>query len=138
MKNLKQMRRFYLLLLLGVLISCSQDEQTNLEVEARQNENFVSLSEASAIAATIEYPLSSGSKHNALRASGVKSVSKEVKSVSKVPDEYGNNAYYIINYNDKGFVIIAADKRAHPILAFSNSGKFPTDKKNIQRALLNG
>ncbi len=45
----------------------------------------------------------------------------ELKSTRSIP------AYYIINMgNDNGFVVIAADKRANPILGYSTKGSFNT------------
>ena len=33
-------------------------------------------------------------------------------------------SYYVVNFNDEGFVIVAGDDRVQPILAFSNEGAF--------------
>tara|TARA_B110000114_G_C14722749_1_gene249925 strand:+ start:81 stop:314 length:234 start_codon:yes stop_codon:yes gene_type:complete len=74
MRNLKQTKRFFLILLIGVLIySCSQDEQITPTEEIQQTENFVNLDEASGVASVIEYPLSSNSKDAGLRAKGATS-----------------------------------------------------------------
>jgi hypothetical protein len=137
MKNLKQTKRFFLILLLGSLIySCSQEEQIDAKAEIEQTENFVSLNEVSSIASVIEYPLSSNPKNANLRAKGVNSTFKEIESITKVPDENGNISYYIINYEDDGFVMIAGDNRANPILAYSDSEKFPLDDDKYPNGLV--
>lgn len=58
MRNLKQTKRFFLMLLIGVLMySCSNDEQIDSKIEVEQTENFVNLDEASSIASVIEHPI---------------------------------------------------------------------------------
>ncbi|MDC1060562.1 hypothetical protein OAP99_00045 [Flavobacteriaceae bacterium] len=105
MRNLKQTKRFFLIILIGVLTySCSKDEQVNPTTEVQETENFVSLDEASGIAIVIEYPLSSNHKNANLSEKGVTSTFKEIESVTKVPDEDGNTSYYIVNYEDDGFL----------------------------------
>ena len=36
-------------------------------------------------------------------------------------------SFYVVNFNDEGFVIVAGDDRVQPILAFSNEGAFVTE-----------
>ncbi|HCO66516.1 MAG TPA: hypothetical protein DIT04_01995, partial [Dysgonomonas sp.] len=46
-------------------------------------------------------------------------------------------SYYIINYKDNaGWVIIAADKRVNPIMAYSTEGNFDIDAKELPGGLL--
>lgn len=53
---------------------------------------------------------------------------KKISDVDVVFDE-DTPLYYIINYkNDKGFVILSADKRCMPILAFSEKGQFKKEQ----------
>lgn len=137
MRNFEQTKRFLLILLVGVLIySCSQDEQIAPTTEVQQNENFISLDEASGIASEIEYPLSLNSIKYNHRASGTTNISKEIESITEIPDEKGNTSYYIISYKNSGFVIIAADNRINPVLAFSNSDKFPIDINQYPNGLV--
>lgn len=51
------------------------------------------------------------------------STDKEVEDVIAVPDEI-KPSYYIINYKNGGFVIISADKRIEPIMAYSEVGSY--------------
>lgn len=133
MKNLKQAKQFFLVLLVGVLIySCSQDEQIN----PQQTENFVNLAEASSIASVIEYFPTSDVKSAKTRGKGVASKFKEVEKVLAVPDNEGNPSYYIINYKDDGFIMISADNRINPIRAYSLTEKFPMESKELPSGLV--
>ncbi len=137
MRNLKQTKRFFLILLMGVLIySCSEDEQVTSTTEVLQTENFISLDEASGIASVIEYPLSSNPKDANLRAKGNTSKFKEIEKVLSVPDNEGNPSYYIVNYKDDGFIMISADNRTNPIRAYSLTEKFPMESDELPSGLL--
>ena len=48
--------------------------------------------------------------------------------MTEVYDDNGDITSYIVNYKSSGFIIIAADNRINPILAFSDSGTFPLDE----------
>lgn len=62
------------------------------------------------------------------RSRAYKSRIKEVKAIK---DCHGKNMMYIVNYCDeKGFVIISADKDYWPILAFSETGNFAMSNDN--------
>ena len=130
MNKLSQAKQFLPLLLLGVIVfSCSKTEDENLEtiktnLPVEQSKNFVSIDQASGIASALEYLTKENSSLRKLRKT---SKLKNVKSVTEVPDNNGSTSYYIINYKDGGFVIISADNRVSPILAFSESGKFSLD-----------
>ncbi|MXV37822.1 hypothetical protein GO491_03885 [Flavobacteriaceae bacterium Ap0902] len=49
---------------------------------------------------------------------------KKIKSILEVPDKDKKTAYFIINYEGGGFIILAGDKRSEPVLAFSETNKF--------------
>ena len=127
---------FTALLLLGIfMFSCSEDEKFEIETSTQQVKNFVGLDEVSNIASVIQYPLSSNPKNAKFKRHGV-TRTKEVENITKVPDENGNTSYYIINYKNGGFVLIAADNRADPILAFSYSKKFPLNESKYPNGLV--
>lgn len=122
---------------MGVLIySCSEDEQVPSTMDVRQTENFISLDKASGIASVIKYPLSLNPKNANLRAKGVTNTFKEIESLTKVPDKHGNTSYYIVNYEDDGFVMISAHNRINPILAYSDTVKFPLDESTYPNGLV--
>lgn len=59
--------------------------------------------------------------------SGTASNGRRVGRVQVVPGDSGEAAYYIVNYAEGGFVIVAADRRVHPILAYADEGSFQVD-----------
>lgn len=60
---------------------------------------------------------------------------KKVKSIKVIPDNNNINAFYIINYEDEGFVIMPADKRISPVLAFSETNSFMFEGDLLPSAL---
>ncbi len=50
-------------------------------------------------------------------------VAKQILDTLAVPDS-ANPSFYIFNYTDGGYIIITADRRIEPILAYSNNGYF--------------
>ncbi|MCD8404561.1 C10 family peptidase [Tenacibaculum dicentrarchi] len=140
MKRLKKTKQLILIFLLGILIySCSENEQFDTKVEnikVKLTKNFVNLDEVSSIASAIEYPLSLNSKNASLRAKGVTSISKKIKNITKVPDENGNTTYYIINHKDSGFIILSADNRTNPVLAYSEDSNFTLNPKELTSGLV--
>ncbi|MDR1056383.1 MAG: C10 family peptidase [Prevotellaceae bacterium] len=124
MKNL--LRLFAFTALLFALASCGKDTEIPGGKAGLENSaNFVGLHEISSIASAIEFPVE-GLNSNVKTRSG-KSILKEIETVTEVPGDDGNVVYYIVNYRDNGFIILSADNRIEPVLAFSDSGKFPLD-----------
>jgi hypothetical protein len=54
---------------------------------------------------------------------------KTIKKVTAFNDEVGEALYYVITYNEGGFIIVSAEKKTTPILAFSDTNDFPVDKE---------
>ncbi len=48
----------------------------------------------------------------------------------------GQSLWYIFNHNSGGFVMISADERAYPILAFSETGNIPKDEESWSPAFI--
>lgn len=118
---------------LGVLLcSCSDDEKFDIKVSDTQTNNFINLSDATGIASVIEFSVNdSGSKTNRRV-----STNKNIESVLEVPDENGHVVYYIVNYEQSGFVIISADNRTNPILGFSESSQFSLNTNMYPKGLV--
>lgn len=60
---------------------------------------------------------------------------KEVDELKTYADRQGRAIFYVINYkSNKGFLLLSADKRMKPVLAFSETGIFDleTDNPGIQ------
>ena len=62
---------------------------------------------------------------------------KEILEKKSVGDESEHPLFYIINFKEGGFAIIAGDKRSLPILAYSKIGYFDLDSRIIPLGLLN-
>lgn len=69
--------------------------------------------------------------------SGRVAVSKrKVKNIKNIPDEEGKDVFFITNFEEGGFIIIAADKRTKPVLAHSLTGEFRFDSKIFPSGLV--
>lgn len=64
-----------------------------------------------------------------------KTTPKIIKNLKTILDENKLAAYYMINYEEGGFVIFSADKRITPILAYSEDGCLPYGYEEIPGAL---
>lgn len=118
---------------LFIISSCkkSQNESKPSLLSNLRDTNFISLSIAIKAANRVD----NNSIINSLKAPSLKKVmSSSVTDSSNVtqkeilnsiigPDE-NNPSFYIFNYKNGGFVIISADKRVEPVLAFSEEGYF--------------
>ncbi|GAB3221846.1 Spi family protease inhibitor [Algoriphagus aestuariicola] len=118
-------------LLIGILLSFvnSACQQGDLENEPSFNSNadefYVNSKEAELIASVIEFPDVLGNKekdkarnrkdYEIRRLSG-----RTVKQIKSAPGKQNLDLFHIVNYEEGGWIIIAGDKRATPILAFSD------------------
>lgn len=112
-----------LVLLLGAfLVSCAFDEVLHQQTN-KQNENFLSQDSVKSIAEHLRFHRLLDTSSKADAASG-RNPTKEIESILDVPDSSNVPAYYIINYKEGGFVILAGDRRSEPVLAFSEINRF--------------
>lgn len=116
MKKITFKNSLFLLSLLLIFNSCEKELQEVLIDSESQQEHFVSSKEAESIAKKAQFTNPE-----------IKESISQVESITAVPDENDEIVYYIINYQDKGFIIISADKRINPVLAYSDISSFPTD-----------
>ena len=118
MRKLKQTKRFLVLTLIGIFIfSCNKDE------------NFVTMEDAADIGSFIQYPEVGNFKNRTIYKNiTLKRKSKSIESITGIPDENGNVISYIVNYSNGGFMMISADNRLNPILAYSESNSFVVDE----------
>lgn len=68
--------------------------------------------------------------------SGNLSTSKVVKDIFEVPDKNQQTAFYIVNYEGGGFLILAGDRRSEPVLAYSQTNEFVIDPDNFPSSLV--
>lgn len=55
---------------------------------------------------------------------------KQIEEVFPLISQNSKPVSYIINYRGGGFIILSADDRMFPILAYSDKNIFPVDSKN--------
>ncbi len=115
------MKIIKLLVVFSILFlqSCTKEDKGNYVVNAI-NQNFVSLNQANNIGSEIQINNYVGNK----LSSENKSKFKNIESITEIEGQDGLSAFYIINYKDEGFVILSADNRINPILAYSAIKKF--------------
>lgn len=117
-----------LVLILG--FSCSKKDEIENQNFPNQ-ENFVSMDMIVDIAYNIEFPnIESGAS---LKSSYSKT--KEVKKIEEVRNENEVTAFYVVNYNEGGFLLLSADLRTAPIIGFSETGSFNMDEANMPDGL---
>lgn len=126
MKNLYTPQRFVLFIFFSFfLISCSQDDlgdnKSNEITDFNLKENFVEFSQAKEIAKRIYSINNSSSKKQGTKTK------KSIDFLKEVKNKKGRTSFYIINYREGGFIILSADKRTQPILAFSQKGRIAKD-----------
>ncbi len=66
------------------------------------------------------------SNDNGPKAKG-DSVQSVIREVFPVINTKTDTVFYIVNYDPQGFIVLAADQRSIPLLAFSSSNSFETD-----------
>lgn len=64
-------------------------------------------------------------------------IGQEVGKVDTFRDESGAPLYYVVNIKPTGFVIVSADDRIEPIIAFASKGTYDGSDKNPLGALVN-
>ncbi|MFC2096400.1 C10 family peptidase [Bacteroidota bacterium] len=121
----KQLKHLLAILVVSAILFSCQEDDSVLNISFQTNENIISEEFAYEIAEN----LVSQSSNCYFEASTVKSGkhAKKVKSIKNIKTKKLKNAIYIVNYEPNGFVLISADKRMDPILAFSEDNSFQTD-----------
>lgn len=99
------------------LISCSKDDNRDRRLYTSNEVN-----KSTAIDIAQYFFKNSNSKAD----KGVDNT-KTIKDITTYKTLKNETAFYVINYNQGGFIVIAADNRISPILAFYDIGKFNTN-----------
>lgn len=111
-------------LFLFLLFSCSDETEVLMKVD--DNEDFfINANKAKEIGEKMF------TRNQAKGFDG-----KTLKESFPVKDEEGNIVYYINNYNEGGFVILAADTRSLPVLAYSFDNNFSTNLDDYPAGLI--
>ncbi|RAW00823.1 C10 family peptidase [Pseudochryseolinea flava] len=109
------------------LASCQQENFGPLNTADQGDE--VSQEMASTIAANFNATFAATTFKGESTNARLSSKEKTVKEVTPFRDEVGKPLYYIITYKEGGFVIVSAEKKTMPILAFSETSNFPIGKE---------
>jgi hypothetical protein len=127
MKITKCLNQLSMILIMFIYLASCQSETESISIEGpMQDENFVSIEQARKISSHVLFTETDKQNVSGERVAGLaaKSKSRKVKNMLSVPDEDENPVYYIINFEENGFIILSADKRKEPILAFSEDNNF--------------
>ena len=122
MKNTKWLIK--LIILGGILFSCSDETFDDVEKTIVNDEFLISKTIAENIANDLFLVNTEGNSSDRVSKRSTLKNQKKMKSILEVPDKDKKTAFFIINYDSGGFVILAGDKRSEPILAFSETNHF--------------
>jgi hypothetical protein len=126
MKRNNQIKRsaFFILILLAIF-SCSKEEELG-NSNINEQKNFIELSKANEIASGIFFE----TKTNSIASKGItlEPAKRTIETINDVKNDEGKTSFYIINYDEGGFILLSADKRTQPILGYSENGKFELDE----------
>lgn len=118
---MKAFSRYYLVIASLFLITTSCSDDSGIEsIENIENSisikdsTRVDLSEIKRIASSLYLNKNSKKKDN------------EIAEITPIGTDLTNPSYYIINYQNGGFLILSGDKRMFPVLAYSNTNNFDT------------
>lgn len=100
---------------LSFIFLCGSCENESNDLKIEPDEFFVTQDE---LLSLLDRPQSSSSKSTNSSQNTVEKILPLIDDVTK------EVLMYIVNYSDKGFMIIAADERVEPILAYSYDTKF--------------
>lgn len=124
------MKNFYLILLTFCLVLASCQQQENVDpLNAAHQANEVPPEMASTIAGNFNTIFAATTFKRESKNLRLSNKEKTIKEVTAFQDETGKPVYYVISYNEGGFVIVSAEKKTMPILAFSETNIFPVDKE---------
>ncbi|MFB9056601.1 Spi family protease inhibitor [Mariniflexile ostreae] len=133
------MKRTYLIITTIItlfFLGCETDNLKDEMATDKENQFVLNETEMLKVAGEVQF----GSKTNlksAAHNSNTKSTTVSQKLYDyKIINESGRPCYYIINYEGGGFIILAADKRSEPLLAYSYESSFPLNEKEIPDGLL--
>ena len=133
-------RALFIMLLPIIVISSCVDNQVNEviqeynNIEAQQkivSEDFARYT-ATYFANEVSFNYNYMVKGKLLKRKGKQ---KEVESVLALKDSTKQPALFLVNYKEKGFVIISGDKTANPVLAYSDENSLPKNEEEISDGL---
>jgi hypothetical protein len=133
-KALLSKRLAFTTIILALVFACTTQnnpEPQSVKIESNVPASIVSVDDAIKIAESfdgMENDKSENSKN--LREKGDKP--KKVKETKVLKSEKGVPHVYILNYEDAGFMVMSADERFIPVLAYVENGKNYSDESRKQ------
>lgn len=118
-----------------VFFSCENnvsfvDERNDVQEKVMDSEHFIDLNSADSIASFINF--STLDKEGKTKSIGT----KEIEEVKPILDEDANIVYYAINYKNGGFIILSADTRVNPVMAYSEKNRYPIEETAYPNGLI--
>ena len=114
------MKKVYFYLLVIILFSCNRED---INTENLKDENYISLKENKSTADSLRSFILSDKKSTKKGTTKTSNASSTVLEKEIVGSD-GTVVMRIFNYTDGGFIILAADRRANPVLAYSDENSF--------------
>ncbi|WP_454045035.1 C10 family peptidase [Chryseobacterium sp. Marseille-Q8038] len=114
------MRKIYLYLAILIFFSCNRED---INTDNSNDENYVTLKESKSIADSLQQYI----LHRKAKASAGINKSRNTVLEKEIVGSDGTVVMRIFNYTDGGFIILAADRRANPVLAYSDETSFSSD-----------
>jgi len=119
---------FISFLFISFFISCTKNSHVESE-SSKTQKYFVSENKVLSLLTNKSLKIEKSATTSPLRE-------KSIQEVFPVEDEEKNIVYYIINYNNGGFIIVSADERISPILAYSETSDFNTKSEYYPSGLV--
>lgn len=110
-----------------LFLSCSEDIDLTVQNASEKTDDYFITSEKATDVAVNYFKI--------LNNTNKTLQTKTVKKTTPIKDENDSTVYYIINYKEGGFMIVAADNRSTPILAFSENNDFPIKEETFSPSL---
>lgn len=114
--------------LIFVVVSCNQSEKAISPNDSGQG-GEVTVKRALTVAKNFDAFISVVSANGDAKNARTGDKEKTVKKITPFKDSDNKILYYVINYTEGGFIIISAEKKMIPVIAFSETHDFPADKE---------
>jgi Peptidase C10 family/Spi protease inhibitor len=114
---------------LFVFIACNTNS-LEPQSDSDDSEFVISSKEILSLCSNLDLPT-----NNSIKSGRVVASKRKIKNMKNIPDEEGKDVFYVINYEEGGFIIMSADKRTKPVLAHSLTGEFKFDSKIYPQGL---
>jgi len=120
-KSMRYKKLVLTLVLLIILVCCKKSTIPSADEIGQVVDHIVTMEQAKTIAKR-----NSRSDNLSRRL-----VDRQIRDIKAIASDGQNPSFYVINYIDSGFVIVAGDDRLMPVLAFSNSNPFPVEENQV-------